>query len=63
MKALLQTIGGLWAAFGVYYLVILFGNEPGDLAAGMGIVFAMVLWILPGLVVAGIGSAIGRRQQ
>ena len=62
MKPLLQTIGGLWAAFGVYYLVILFGNEPSDLAAGMGIIIAMIVAILPGLAVAGIGSAIGRKQ-
>ena len=63
MKTLLQTIGGLWAALGVWYLVILVGKDPADLTLGIGVVFAMVVAILPGLAVAGIGSVIGRRNK
>ena len=63
MKSLLQIIGGIWAALGVWYLVILVGEDPADLTLGIGVVFAMIVAILPGLAVAGIGSAIGSRNK
>ena len=37
--------------------------QPGAPLATLGVMFNMLLFVLPGLVVAGIGFAIGKRKR
>lgn len=62
MAALMKWVGVLWAILGVANIVMV---SPGasDAKVGFALMFNMLLFILPGLVVAGIGLALQRRNS
>ena len=63
MASLLRIVGAIWAVIGVLNL---FGMPWQTSAEGLltfGLMFNVLLFILPGLVVIGIGEAIARRSK
>jgi hypothetical protein len=63
MASLLRIVGAVWAILG---LLNIFGMPWSGGAEGLlsfGLMFNVVLFILPGLVLVGIGEAISRRSK
>lgn len=56
MRLILQIVGGIWAGLGVLNIVGLFGTTTSSTLESLGLIFNMVLFVLPGLVLCGIGS-------
>lgn len=65
MGTLLIVVGLVWAGIGVLNLVMMpwAGSEPEGTLGTMGLMFNMLLFVLPGLGVAGIGSALTKRKS
>ena len=64
MGKLLTVVGLVWAAIGIGNIAGMpWWAQYGDhsTALGFGLIFNMVLFVIPGLVLAGIGRAIDRR--
>ncbi len=56
MGTLLQVVGAVWAIIGVANFIMLpYGKAPEGILA-IGILISVVLFILPGLIVYGIGT-------
>jgi hypothetical protein len=63
MGIALLVIGGIWALLGLANVAGMLSNtDVGTGIQAFGLVFNMVLFILPGLVVAGIGEMLRRRR-
>lgn len=67
MGTLLKVIGGGWALLGVLLQFGVCANVQGSDetrggAVAFGLVFAMLVFILPGLVLAGIGALVSKKQ-
>ena len=63
MSTLLRIVGAIWAIIGAWNVVAMPWSEPGrESLLGFGLIFNMLLFILPGLVVYGIGAGIARRR-
>lgn len=63
MSILLRLVGVFWAIIGVGNLVTMPWTEGGnETLLGFGLIFNMLLFILPGLIVYGIGSGMARRR-
>ena len=52
----LMIIGFGWAALGAANILMMFGNGASEGVAMFGFIFNMVLFVLPGLVLGGIGK-------
>jgi len=65
MSLLLKIIGGFWAALGAANLVMGLSNlgKGEETIGAIALIFNFVLFILPGLAVAGIGAMIGRKSK
>lgn len=65
MPTLLMAVGGIWAGLGVLNLLLMFFKlDAGDGGvATFGLMFNFVLFILPGLGVAGIGAMLQRKAE
>lgn len=63
MGAVLRVIGGLWAAFGLYMVWQALTGPMTNAQAGVGLVMYMLVFVMPGLVVLGIGEMLGRKAQ
>ena len=65
MGMLLIVVGLVWAGIGLLNLVMMPWTEfdPGSTSGTMGLMFNMLLFVLPGLGIAGIGSALTKRKS
>ena len=63
MSVLLKVVGGIWAILGSANIVMMFRNDASSNIGTFGVLLNFVLFIFPGLVVYGIGAAIGRSRQ
>ncbi|MEZ5530936.1 MAG: hypothetical protein R3E69_00975 [Steroidobacteraceae bacterium] len=63
MATLLRIVGALWAVVGVLNLIGMPWRTSGQGLLTFGLMFNVLLFILPGLVVIGIGEAISRRSK
>jgi len=63
MSVLLKVVGGIWAILGFANIVMMFRNDVLSSIGAFGILLNFVLFIFPGLVVYGIGAAIGRSRH
>ncbi len=62
MATLLKWVGGIWAVVGVGNLVGMPWTTAGQGLLTAGLMFNVLLFIVPGLIVYGIGSAITKKQ-
>ncbi|MBV5330603.1 MAG: hypothetical protein JZU65_23730 [Chlorobium sp.] len=64
MRSLLQIVGGIWAVIGLFNLFESPAFKPNTSPemGGFLLVFNIMLFIMPGLVIAGIGSMIKKKQ-
>jgi len=64
MANLLKIIGIIWAVIGAGNVVLMFGKlgSGHETLGAIGLIFNFVLFILPGLGLAGIGAALARRK-
>jgi formylglycine-generating enzyme required for sulfatase activity len=64
MALLLKVVGSLWALIGATNIFTMPAwHTQSTVALALGLVFNMVLFVLPGLGVYGIGAVLGRRQM
>lgn len=64
MATLLRLVGAVWAIIGVWNVVAMPWSEAGnETLLTVGLIFNMLLFVLPGLVVYGIGAGIARRRS
>lgn len=65
MGLLLKIIGFIWAFFGVLaiYLIFTDAGEKAEGAREFGFILAVLIYILPGLGLAGLGSLIGSKRS
>lgn len=63
MASLLRIVGALWAIVGVLNLIGMPWQTSGQGLLTFGLMFNVLLFILPGLVLIGIGEAISRRSK
>ena len=63
MSVLLEVVGGIWAILGSANIVMMFRNDASSNIGTFGVLLNFVLFIFPGLVVYGIGAAIGRSRH
>lgn len=62
MAKLLMVVGIIWAVIGALNIVGMFGGVGvSEGVATFGLILNMILFILPGLAVAGIGKGIAQR--
>jgi len=59
MSVLLKVVGGIWAILGSANIVMMFRNEVSSSIGVFGLLWSFVLFIVPGLVIYGIGAATG----
>jgi hypothetical protein len=62
MSVLLKVVGGIWAILGSANIVMMFRSDVSSSIGTFGVLLNFVLFIFPGLVVYGIGAAIGRSR-
>lgn len=62
MATLLRWVGGIWAVIGVGNLIGMPWTTAGQGLLTAGLMFNMLLFVVPGLIVYGIGSAISKKQ-
>jgi hypothetical protein len=60
MRILLRAVGGVWATFGVFNILLSSAWKGGEGAIAFVLIFNFILFILPGLVLSGLGSLIGK---
>ena len=63
MRVVLWIVGALWAAIGAWYLYRSAGATSDVTALGYSLIFGMLLYIFPGLVLMALGSLLGRRRS
>jgi len=63
MGTLLVVVGLVWVAIGLAYIVTMAWHMEAEPLATFGLIFVLILFVLPGLVVAGIGAAICNRKR
>jgi len=62
MGALLKVVGVIWALIGLGNLIGMPWAENSSGLLTFGLMFNMLLFVIPGLVVYGIGAGIKKRQ-
>ncbi|NJM10001.1 MAG: SHOCT domain-containing protein [Bdellovibrionaceae bacterium] len=63
MGTLLKVIGAIWALVGFGNLVMMPWTEASEGVLTFGLMFNMLLFVVPGLIVYGIGSGISKRRE
>ena len=63
MSVLLKVVGGIWAILGSANIVMMFRNDVSSSIGTFGVLLNFVLFIFPGLVLFGVGAAIGRSRH
>lgn len=64
MSMLLQIVGFVWAAIGVGNIVLQDWDTPAAVAGNQfALVFNMVLFIIPGLILGGMGHSMQKKDQ
>lgn len=63
MGTLLQIIGGIWALIGFGNLVGMPWTGGNTNVLTFGLIFNMLLFVVPGLIVLGLGSNIIKRKS
>ena len=61
MATLLRIVGAIWALIGAGNIVGMPWTELSDTFLGFGLIFNVLLFVLPGLALFGIGQSIARR--
>ena len=61
MRILLQVVGAIWALIGLGNMIGMPWGESSEGVLTFGLIFNMLLFVIPGLVVYGIGAAIKKR--
>jgi hypothetical protein len=59
---LLKTVGSAWGILGVLNLVGMFLKEPDGFTLMVGLLFSVLLFIIPGLILCGIGAVLSNRR-
>jgi len=62
MGTLLKVVGAIWALLGLGNLIRMPWTESSNGVLTFGLMFNMLLFVIPGLIVYGIGSGIKKRQ-
>lgn len=62
MGNLLKWVGAIWALLGAAN-IFLTDSNVSDTTRGFGLIFNMLLFIIPGLILAGIGAAISKKTD
>jgi hypothetical protein len=62
MPTLLKIIGGIWALVGLGNILVMPWNDSSYTVLILGLIFNMVLFVIPGLILFGLGAAIARRR-
>ena len=62
MGTLLKIIGSIWVIIGIANIALMPWDNAGETLLGFGFIFNGLVFILPGLVVYGIGDLIQRRK-
>lgn len=60
MRGLLMVVGALWAILGFGNIVMMPWANGNEGVLGFGLVFNVMVFVLPGLVVYGIGSRMSK---
>jgi hypothetical protein len=63
MRVVLWIVGALWTAIGAWYLYRSFGTTSDVTALGYSLIFGMLLYIFPGLVLMALGALLGKRRS
>jgi hypothetical protein len=63
MATLLRVVGGIWAVIGAGNIVLMPWGSSASGVLTFGLIFNFVLFVLPGLIVYGIGARMSSRQQ
>lgn len=63
MGTLLKWVGMAWAVIGIANIVMMPWDAAGETLLGVGLIFNGGLFVLPGLVVAGIGSGLAKKAE
>lgn len=63
MSLLLKIIGIIWAVIGFANLYSMPWDEASSGVQVFGLMFNMLLFILPGLIVYGVGAAISKKKD
>jgi len=58
----LKVIGGIWAILGSANIVMMFRDDVSSSIGAFGLLWNLVVFIFPGLVLFGIGAAIRRSR-
>ena len=62
MGTLLKIVGGIWATLGAANVIMMPWTKSGEGLLTFGLIFNVLLFIIPGLVVYGIGSGISKKH-
>jgi hypothetical protein len=63
MDLLLKVVGAVWAVIGAANIVGMPWDKGSTGILTFGLMFNMLLFVIPGLVVYGIGAGISRRRR
>jgi hypothetical protein len=63
MATLLKWVGGIWAVLGVLNVLSSLSQERSEIVLAWSLILNMLIYIFPGLVLLGIGSAIESRSS
>jgi len=63
MATLLKWVGGIWAVMGLGNLVLMPWTTAGEGLLIAGLMFNVLLFVIPGLIVYGIGAAITKKPS
>lgn len=63
MRVVLWIVGALWSAIGAWYLYRSLGTTSDVTALGYSLIFGMLLYIFPGLVLMALGALLGKRRS
>lgn len=61
MRYLLCIVGGLWVVIGFGNIMMMPWRQANEASLILGLMFNIIFFVLLGLIVAGIGSLIGRK--
>lgn len=62
MDTLLKVVGGIWAIIGAGNLFMMPWAESSQGILTFGLIFNFLLFIIPGLIVYGIGAGISKKR-
>ena len=63
METLLKVIGAIWTLIGLRNLLAMFWTDSSQGVLDFGFMFNVLLFVLPGLVVYGVGVRMRKKQQ